>query len=202
MRHNRHSIRLRGYDYSRPGAYFVTICAQDRQCLFGNIVNGEMTLNDAGRIVEHVWFDLPNHYSNVELDQYVIMPNHFHGIIILSDSGMNGNQCTDSKHVGVGFKPAPTVNQCTDSKPVGVGFKPAPTKHGLPEIVRAFKTFSSRRINEMQNTSGAKLWQRNYYEHIIRNTGDLNRIRKYIQNNPRKWDMDRENLVRFTNRRI
>jgi len=163
MRHNRRSIRLKGYDYSRSGAYFVTICAQNRVCLFGEIVNGEMTLNDAGLMVKTVWFNLPNHYPNVGLDQYVIMPNHFHGIIELSNN-------------------------------VGAGLKPAPTKrHGLPEIVRGFKTFSSRRINKIHHTPGVKLWQRNYYEHIIRNENELNRIREYIINNPAQWALDREN---------
>jgi len=165
-RQNRRSIRLRGYDYSQAGAYFVTVCAQDRLCLFGGIADGEMRLNDAGRTVQTVWDALPDHYPQVEMDVCVIMPNHVHGIIILA--------------VGAGFKPAPT--------------KPAPAmRHGLPEIVRAFKTFSARRINEMRGMPGGKIWQRNYYEHIIRNDDELNRIREYIANNPAQWEMDREN---------
>ncbi len=157
---NRRPIRLQGYDYSRAGAYFVTVCTHDRLCLFGEIADRRMALNDAGRMVQQVWDDLPNHYSHVELDECVVMPNHVHGIVVI----------------------------------VGAGFKPAPTKrHGLPEIVRALKAFSARRINEIRNTPGVKLWQRGYYEHIIRNDDELNRIREYIANNPMKWEMDREN---------
>jgi len=168
-RHHRRSIRLRAYDYSQAGAYFVTICAQNRQCLFGEVADGEMRLNDAGRMVHDVWNDLPRHYAGVELDAFVVMPNHVHAIVII---------------VGAGLKPAPTVR---------AGLKPAPTKHGLPEIVRGFKTFSSRRINEMRQTSGVAVWQRNYYEHIVRDEESLNRIREYVVNNPLRWEWDREN---------
>jgi len=163
--HRRRSIRLKGYDYSRVGAYFVTICTQKRECLFGDIVNHEMILNGFGEIVESVWCDLSNHYKHVELDQYVIMPNHFHGIVVLTDTA-----------VGAGLKPAPTMK-----------------RHALPEIIRGFKTFSSRRINQIRNTPGKKLWQRNYWEHIIRNENELNRIRQYITDNPVKWEQDRNN---------
>ena len=161
-KHRRRSIRLHGYDYSRAGAYFVTVCTQNRVCLFGDVVDGSMRLSDAGRIIQTIWDDLPNYYLNIELDEFVIMPNHVHGIIVIA---------------------------------VGAGLKPAPTKrHGLPEILRALKTFSARRINEMRNTPGAPVWQRNYYEHIIRDGESLNKIREYIMNNPMQWAFDRENL--------
>jgi putative transposase len=150
---NRRPIRLQGYDYSQAGAYFITVCTQNRECLFGEIANGEMRLNHAGRVVVSVWDGLPGHYSHVELDTMVIMPNHFHGIIVLA--------------------------------PVGA------VRHGLSEIVRALKTFSSRRINELRQTPGAKLWQRNYWEHIVRNETELNRIREYIHNNPAQWELDK-----------
>jgi putative transposase len=155
----RRSIRLQGYDYAQVGAYFVTVCAHNRACVFGEIVNGEMRLNDAGRMLHAVWEDLPHHYAGIELDAFVVMPNHVHGIIFI----------------------------------VGAGFKPAPTKYGLPEIVRGFKTFSSRRINESRGTPGTRVWQRNYYEHIIRNDESLDRIREYIANNPMQWEWDVEN---------
>ncbi|HOK59079.1 MAG TPA: hypothetical protein PKZ07_19890 [Sedimentisphaerales bacterium] len=169
QQHHRHSIRLKGYDYSLSGAYFVTICMYDRACLFGAVVDGDMRLNDAGRVVYDVWNDLPNHYGYVELDAFVVMPNHVHGIIVI---------------VGAGLKPAPTES------------KPAPTRHGLPEIIRGFKTFSSRRINELRGTPGMPVWQRNYYEHIIRNEESLHRIRSYIANNPIRWYLDQENPQR------
>ena len=160
--HHRRSIRLKGYDYSQAGGYYLTIVTQNRECLFGEILDGKIILNKYGLIVKTIWNDLPNHYNHIKLDEYVIMPNHIHGIVIINDD------------VGAGFKPAPTIK-----------------RHGLPEIVRGFKTFSSRRINQYRNTPGQKLWQRNYYEHIIRNDDELNRIREYIINNLLKWETDR-----------
>ena len=163
--HRRRSLRLRGYDYSWAGAYFVTVCTYNRACLFGEIVNGEMRLNGVGQVARRVWDGLPRHYRHVELDAVVVMPNHVHGILTL---------------VGAGFKPAPTP------------------RHGLPEIVRAFKTFSARRINGLRHTPGVPVWQRNYYEHIIRNETALNRVRQYIMDNPARWAEDPENPTRWT----
>ena len=161
--HHRRSIRLRDYDYAQAGAYFVTICTYRRVCLFGDMVNSCMQLNDYGQIVTAHWDDLVNHYPHVELDVFVVMPNHVHGIIALTDN-------------------------------VGAGLKPAPTKHhGLPEIVRGFKTFSSRRINHLRKTPGQPVCQRNYYEPIIRSEDELDRIRQYILDNPAKWPEDVEN---------
>jgi len=159
--HHRRSIRLKDYDYSQEGAYFITICTKNRECIFGRIVDGKMQLNKFGEIVRYTWFDLPNHNTNVELDQFIIMPNHIHGIIIIT--------------VGAGSEPAPTQ------------------KHGLFEIIRQFKTFSAKRINEIRNTPNLPVWQRNYYEHIIRTEDELHRIREYIINNPLQWQYDREN---------
>ena len=165
VRRRRKSIRLKGWDYSAPGAYFVTICTHKRQPLFGQVVDGEMVLNQYGEIVREAWFDLPNHYAHVELDAFVVMPNHIHAIIIL-----------DADAIGV-----------------GAGLKPAPTRHPLSEIVRALKTFSARRINTLRGTPGVPVWQRNYYEHIIRNERALNAIRRYIAENPLRWYLDRYN---------
>jgi REP element-mobilizing transposase RayT len=165
-KHRRRSIRLKGYDYTRPGAYFVTICTENRVHLFGNISGETMQLNAFGRLVQTHWDDLPHHYPQVKLDALVIMPNHVHGIIIL----------TEIDRVGAGFKPVLTIKQ-----------------HGLPEIVRALKTFSARRINEIRNTPGVTLWQRSYYDHIIRNERVLNIIRRYILYNPLMWAYDVDN---------
>jgi putative transposase len=166
-RHRRRSIRLREYDYRQAGAYFITVVAHRRSLLFGEIAGGEPRLNEFGRIVERAWAELPEHYRGIECDAFVVMPNHIHGIIMLADS-----------IVGAGFKPAPT------------------RRHGLPEIVRALKTFSARRINEMRDAPAAAVWQRNYYEHVIRGDGELLRVREYIFNNPREWKNDRENPSR------
>ena len=147
-KHHRRSIRLKGYDYAQPGAYFVTICAQGRQCALGDVVDGKMTSLDAGHIVQVCWDDLPNHYPHVQLDAFAIMPNHVHGIVVLVD---------DDVVVGAGLRPAPTGPAPTTTV--------APKRHGLPEIVRAFKSFSARRINEMHDTIGVPFWQRGFYDH-------------------------------------
>ena len=159
----RSNLRLRSYDYNWQGAYFVTICTMDKHCLFGQIVESTMKLNLSGEMVESVWKEIPLHYPEVNNEVFIVMPNHVHGIIFIQDPGR------------AGFKPAPT------------------RKHPLSEIVRAFKTFSSRRINELRNSQGTPVWQRNYYEHVIRNENDYHQIGEYILYNPAKWEMDREN---------
>ena len=181
QKHNRHSIRLKGYDYSSAGMYFVTICIQGRECVLGDVKDGKIILSDYGRIVKKCWNDLPHHYPHIQLDVFIVMPNHVHGIIWIM-----GN-------VGAGLQPALI-------RPDGTGLKPAPTKtsqkitrHGLPEIIRAFKTFSARKINQIRNRSGTKFWQRNYYEHIIRDEKELNAIREYIVGNPLNWENDYDN---------
>ena len=207
-KHHRRSIRLRGYDYTQPGAYFITICTQGRECLFGEIIDGEMHLNEAGQIVVQTWQDLPNHISNVQLDAFVVMPNHVHGIIIITErAGVLGAGSVGAGSVGAGSEtaptkigPGPTAGSGPAAGPgsVGAGLEPAPTRssHGLPEIVRQFKTFSARRINELRGTPGTPVWQRNYYEHIIRDEFSLSRIRQYIAENPVRWDADREHPQR------
>ena len=183
-KHHRRSIRLAEYDYSQVGAYFITVCAHDRRCLFGDIVDGEMRLNVYGKTVRQTWDGLPGHYPHVELDAFVIMPNHIHGVIELTVG------------VGAGLKPAPTgpvpIISVT-TKPVPTISTPTIVRHGLPEIVRAFKTFSARQINAMLGTPGIAVWQRNYYEHIIRDEAEWDRIREYIETNPARWADDKEN---------
>ncbi len=164
--HHRRSIRYKGYDYSQQGGYFVTICVHDHECLLGDVSDTEMQLNDCGSIAHDAWIDLPNHYPNVEMDEFVVMPNHVHGIIIIMDH--------DETFAGAGSEPAPTMVK----------------RYPLSEIVRSFKTFSARRINELRGTHGCPVWQRNYYEHIIRNEKELIAIRGYIVNNPSKWSAD------------
>jgi putative transposase len=187
--HHRRSIRLKDYDYAQTGAYFVTVCAWKKEYLFGEIKDGEMMLNEHGEIVAKCWHDLPNHYHHAQLDEFVIMPNHVLGIIMLTAV------------VGAGFKPALTKPALVETR--WAGLKPAPTKntpakrHVLPEIIRAFKTFSSRRVNIIRTTSGVPLWQRNYYEHVIRNEPEMHAIREYIHSNPLKWDTDEENTDKF-----
>jgi REP element-mobilizing transposase RayT len=161
----RRSMRLRGYDYSLPGYYFITVCTKDRRSTFGEIVKGEMLTNEAGRIAVQVWEELPSRFSCMQLDEMVVMPNHMHGIIAI---------------VGAGLA-LPNDRGAASSAPT------------LPDIVRAFKSISSIRINRLLSRSGRPLWQRNYFEHIIRDEDSLARIRHYIQINPKGWKFDREN---------
>ena len=175
-RYHRRCIRLKGYDYSQAGAYFITICTQDHGHLLGEIKDRQMQINASGAIVQQCWQDLPNHYLGLELDVFEVMPNHLHGILVLDDTRTGYN-------FRAGLKPAPT----------GIA---VPKPHGLSEIVRGFKTFSARRINRISGSTGVKFWQRSYYEHVIRNEKELNRIREYIIYNPLRWSLDRENLER------
>jgi len=177
-KHHRSSIRLKEYDYSQVGAYFVTICAQDRKYLFGRIVDGKMRLNKTGKMIQLVWNEMPQNYSGVNVDSFVVMPNHIHGIIVLSSVGAGPCACPDS------------------GQPQGV----APTM-SLPDVVHRFKSLTTNRYRQFLIQNGKhqfseRLWQRNYYEHIIRNEEKLNLIREYILNNPLQWQFDRENPER------
>ncbi|WP_019504434.1 transposase [Pleurocapsa sp. PCC 7319] len=167
-RHHRRSIRLKGYDYSQAGFYFVTICCYQRQCLFGDIVNGLMQLNQYGEIVAETYQSLSFRYSYINLDEWIIMPNHFHGIIVLTDKPCRGV----SRNA-----PTPPINSKPKRKPLG-------------RLIGAFKTVSTKKINLIRNAPGSSVWQRNYYEHIIRNQKSLNNIRQYIINNPISWNVD------------
>ena len=183
--HNKYRIestRLKGWDYSSEGSYFVTICTQDRDNLFGRVANGKMELNQYGKIVNQCWFDLPNHYDNIRLDEFVIMPNHVHGIIII-DNRIN------YVDVETGLKPVSTVIPTETVIPNDTIFKNKTIKpmkhHGLFEFVRAFKTFSGRRINELRQSQGKTVWQPRFHDHIIRDNDEYYRIRQYIINNPK-----------------
>jgi REP element-mobilizing transposase RayT len=173
--HHRRSIRLKGYDYSQAGLYFITICTQNRLHLFGEIDNGEMILNDAGMMIKTVWHEIPEHYNGINIDAFQIMPNHIHGIIRII------NECDrDHVHIHVGAGPracpdiCPDIDTHIDDQPNAIG-QPrgvAPTM-SLPDIVHRFKTLTTKRYTDgvKQNNwlpCDKRLWQRNYYEHIIR----------------------------------
>lgn len=171
------TTRLRNWDYTSDGRYYITICTKKREQFLGKIEEGVMILNECGRIVEQCWFDLENHYHNLRLDAFVIMPNHIHGIMIIDNSII----------VETGLKPVSPI-----TKPVSqseTGLKPVST-HGIFEFVRAFKTFSSRRMNELDNTPGKTRWQFRFHDHIIRDEFDYVRIKQYIQDNPLSWEND------------
>ncbi len=181
-RHHRRSIRLKGYDYRQAGAYFVTFVTQDRAPLFGEVTEGDMRLNDAGRLVQKVWKEIPSHFPYVELDAFVIMPNHVHGILVIV-----------SATVGATHASPPQMNaEPNDALPPPLHAS-GPTRQSIGAIVGSFKSAASKGINEWRGTPGASVWLRNYYEHIIRDEESLNRIRGYIDANPAQWADDREN---------
>jgi len=205
--HHRRSIRLKGYDYSQAGLYFITICVQDRKCLFGEIVGVEnlqpkMVYNDAGKIANECWLEIPKHFPNVVLHDHIIMPNHVHGIIELIKSGLNNVSGTS---VGVeNFQPQQSPNKSLSSIRVE-NFQPQRNEfqkiipHSIGSIVRGFKTGVTKWLREnnvgivgVQNFEPQQpIWQRNYYEHIIRDEKSYFRISEYIINNPKNWKEDK-----------
>ena len=173
QKHHRRSIRLKNYDYASPGAYFVTMVTHQRQCLFGAIVDGAMRLNEWGEIAERCWMEIPQHYPHVILDAFVIMPNHVHGIIILNDNNI--------PTFGTDFVWAKNFSPIQNDRPCG-------TSQTIGSIVRGFKIGVTKWFR--QHTDIYNVWQRNYFERIIRNEMELQRIRQYIVNNPTKWKND------------
>lgn len=156
--------RLKGYDYTLPGGYFVTLCTHHRQNLFGRVVDGEMCLNQLGRMVEAAWLEIPEHDPAVLLDEYIVMPDHFHGIIFL-----NREKPVGERHAS----PLPGNASGT-----------------LPTIIGSFKSAVTKRINRLRNTPGASLWQRSFYDRIIRDEKELDTFRAYIRANPLRQEID------------
>jgi putative transposase len=213
---HRHSIRLKGYDYSQAGLYFLTICVQDRRCLFGKIVDGKMNLNDAGKISDECWLGIPEHFPNAVLHEHIIMPNHVHGIIELikpcsqtNESGISvGVQNfeplqspIESSSNGVqNFEPLQSPDESFQTTGVE-NFQPLRNEyqkiipHSIGSIVRGFKTGVTKWFHNnsvgVQNFEPQQIWQRNYYEHIIRNEHAYQRIADYIINNPENWKKDK-----------
>ena len=232
----RRSIRLREYDYSQAGAYFVTVVVQGRACLFGDVVGTEMRLNDAGEMIRRVWQEIPVRFPGIALDTFIVMPNHIHGIIsIVQPVGaplVGAQEAVPPR--GATLVVAPTQDQKPaltqgetrnidqwattriphpadqKSAPLGAdtsGNDPrattrvAPTgdrRYALGDVVGAFKSLTTVEFVRGVKTLRwpqfhGKLWQRNYYEHVVRSEKSLAKIRQYIQENPARWELDREN---------
>jgi REP element-mobilizing transposase RayT len=196
-RPNRQSIRLPGYDYAQPGAYFVTVRTHKYTLLFGQVVNGEMELNVYGRVAATYWTRIPRYFSRVKLDAFVVMPNHVHGIIVIVDD--NPQQDTGDAFRAPGHEENPIsehepgrveLSGFGNASPLHLG-SAGPAPGSLGAIVGNYKSIVTRRINRIRRTPGADVWQRNYYEHVIRATDDVDRIREYIANNPARWAEDR-----------
>ena len=177
QKYRRRSTRLKDGDYSRSGGYFVTVCTFHRTSLFGKIVNGRMELNDFGRIVENEWFKSSLIRREIELDAFQIMPNHLHGIIFIQE---NFNKLISGDSVGAN------------------GRSPLQMKpKSLSSFISGFKSSVTKQINMLQGTPGQNIWQRNFYDRIIRNDDELHKIQEYIVNNPLKWELDKDNPMNW-----
>jgi putative transposase len=200
--HHRRSVRLKGYDYSQAGLYFITICCKDKECLFGKIVNDEIVLNEYGHIAYNEWIKLPERFLNCELDVFQIMPNHIHGIIVLThvENAAVGINNIDTA-IGAGLVPAlrNESNETSHQNNTGssqVGTIPTTS---IGNIVGTYKSLTANKYLDAaianrpktDNTYISKIWQRNYFEHIIRNEQSYHNISKYIINNPVKWKEDK-----------
>jgi REP element-mobilizing transposase RayT len=163
--HHRRSIRLPGYDYSQAGSYFMTIVAWQRECLFGAVTDGQVRLSRAGQLVEDVWKTLPARYPGIALDSFCVMPNHVHGILNITDA-------VEAVHEPLRLR--------TDRRSML-----------LPKAIGYLKMNSAKQINLLLSRTGAPVWQRNYYEHVIRNDADLRQIREYLANNPARCEFDK-----------
>ena len=186
------SARLRNHDYSQPGAYFITICTNNRECLFGNVENGKMILNDAGNFVKKCWFEIPTHYPNIALDAFVIMPNHIHGIIVINKKNDTGTVTVETNDYSSLPSPGSDASPGSDEPhtyAINHNFR-SPSKT-VGSVVRGFKIGVTKWFR--MNTRVYDVWQSNYYEHIIRNTTEFYRIRRYIINNPANWQKDNQN---------
>jgi REP element-mobilizing transposase RayT len=191
QKHRRRSIRLKGYDYSNAGAYFVTVVAWQRESLFGKIVNKEMILNKVGKIVEWEWLELPKRLSYVTLGAYTVMPNHFHGILYIHENVGATRQGQTVSHSEA--EPLQTVTkEGMDGSPL----RPrGPKPSSLGAILAQFKSRATKRIWKFPEFKETPIWQRNYYERIIRSDRDLQNISDYINANPLLWEQDQENPV-------
>jgi len=170
----RRSLRLQAYDYRQAGAYFVTLCAHHRACLFGEIADAVLAISADGEAAVAAWEEIPVHFPNVELDAYVLMPNHIHGILVINAVG--------ARHA------SPQMDED--------GFRARHASPLLGTIVGSYKSAVARRINAQRGTPGASVWQRSYFEHVIRSEASLERIREYIAANPARWADDAENPAR------
>jgi putative transposase len=190
----RRSLRLKEYDYSQAGAYFVTICTRNRECIFGHIYDSGMQLNDAGRMVQSVWDKLPTRFPGLGLDAFVVMPNHVHGVIVLVGAGL---ALSDNEGAGRGescIRPGGSGNH--KDRPYGTAVG------SVGRIMQAFKSMVTHEYVMGVRQHGwppfqGQLWQRNYYEHVIRKEDDLNDVRQYIFDNPAHWAEDENNLDRI-----
>jgi putative transposase len=215
------SARLKRYNYCKPGAYFVTICTYGRICLLGDVKDGTLLLNNYGNIVKSCWEEIPDHFPAVIPAPYLVMPNHLHGIIIISETPP-----VETRHAVSKINPVSHINLVSHIHPVSnsetLSVSTLATDYGstvrnsvsqntaeafqkpvagsLATIIRSFKSAATKRLNELHENLPASIWQRNYYDHVIRNEGELNRVIEYISHNPEKWETDKNNPINISKR--
>lgn len=180
--HNRRSIRLPDYDYTTPGVYFVTICTYQKQCLLGQVSGNQVSLTLAGQVVARCWEALPRHFHNLEIDQFIVMPNHLHGVLMLQAHDTSGVQSLEADRTNGCSHPR--AQSASRDVPNGT------RSSSIGAIVQNFKSVSARKLNRMHPATATPVWQRNYYDRVIRNEAELQRIREYIENNPLAWELD------------
>jgi putative transposase len=177
--HHRQSIRITNHDYSQSGAYFITVCTHQRAHMFGEIIDGRMVLNGAGLIVQNCWHKISTHFSMAFMDEWVIMPNHMHGIIVINNVG--------------------AIHESPNEKPRNIrAIHESPLQMTIiarrnmiiPKLIGRFKMQAAKQINTRRNTPGIPIWQRNYWERIIRDEHEMQSVRQYICNNPAQWPQD------------
>ena len=186
-KYHRRSVRLPGCDYSQEGAYFVTLCTHQRKCLLGEVVNNEMRLNAFGKAVQEEWRHSVEIRKEIQLDEFVVMPNHLHGIIVIT-----GEEGAHSVVSGRGARRCALVEAHGRVPLQARLFRPP---RSLGSFVAGFKSAAAKRINQIRRTPGAPIWQRSFYEHVIRNLKSLYRIRQYIAENPQNWPLDEDNPI-------
>jgi REP element-mobilizing transposase RayT len=194
--HHRRSMRLANYDYRSPGAYFVTICVHAGECLLGQVVDGRLQLSDWGQIAWDCWQAIPTHFPHVKLDTFVVMPNHVHGIIVITEPAIGPHVGAQHPGADVGAQHVVGAQLVAGAQHAEPLLLHAPQRRtnvqpgSLGAIVRSFKAAVTRRINQLRNMPGAPFWQRNYWERVVRSEASLKQIREYIENNPARWAED------------
>jgi len=168
---------MRTYDYATAGVYFVTVCTRGKKCVLGRVADDRVILSRIGVIVDECWRAIPEHFAGAELDAFVVMPNHLHGLIILP-------QASRARHA------VPLRDNSTMAPERSFG---KPQAHELPTIIRSFKAACTRRVKQLRGEPGDSIWQRGYHEHVVRCSGDMEHLQRYIAENPLSWALDREN---------
>ncbi len=197
-RHDRHSVRLEGYDYSLAGAYFVTLVSWKRGCLFGECTEGKMRLNSIGNVVHSVWEKLAFHFPQVRLEEFTILPNHLHGIIVIKSpekdrpSSVGATRPWVNKFVDNQVALENGLNDSHDGSPLLEITRPTgPERGSLGAIIGQLKSRITKRIWRLPGIDHIPIWQRNYYEHIIRDAQEYQQIMQYIETNPLQWVTDK-----------